>query len=226
MKHQTKVSNEEFLFLLIDNKINTQKDFINNSLITMIIKFGLQLITVKDEYFIYHKEEYQNISDRVLLKNFIDLVFNNNSITSTVIEKSFTDTLIQSNMSISHLDYTSLEEFKNQCGVYFIYNKYDKIIYIGKSINMNERPLVSFMNKIPHGATYIRLFCDENLGEGNVEYVETVAIDYYSPIYNTLTSKVEGTYKFYTKLIKLIEQGLTDKITPIKRVPVEDSSNV
>lgn len=181
----------------INNKINEQSDFINNSLVTMLIKYS--------DYLVSHSSEGEI--------TYIDNLFKGVDITSTKIETEFTNIILE--LEIDIVDYDILENYKNVNGIYKIYNVYDICIYIGKTTNCSERPLVSFTNKLPNGAKYLEVLPYPECNDDTLHIIETVFIDYHTPMFNTAQQVVRGvSYKSYTNLINRAKENKEHMVYP------------
>jgi hypothetical protein len=161
-------------------------------------------------------------NDEEMAREYLNRFESISDITSSKIEGLFSELVLLCEQE--GLDYFNLSEFTkfdNQCGVYFIFNNINRLIYVGKSNNLSSRALQSFINKMPYGATSIKIWVTEL--ENVTSLFEAVAIDYFNPIYNNKKEPFNLSYKKYTKIVKGIEQSIidNDRIYPTNKEHVD-----
>lgn len=173
---------------------------------TFIFKTNLELLRL------FYNTMYSLFNDEELCNLYLELFSSISEITSNNIESNFSNLIIE-----SKLDLFSIDEFrdKQESGIYFIFNDLDNLIYIGKTTNLSLRPLQSFINKIPYGAKYIKFY---ELPELTISLFESIAIDYYLPMYNNKKEDIpKMTYRNYAKYLGAIKEIIdkSEKIYPI-----------
>jgi hypothetical protein len=173
-----------------------------------IYKTNLELLRL------YYNFLYSKFEDEELCSLYLEQFDSISKITSSNIESNFSDLVIEY-MSES-FNTSDLDELECS-GIYFIFNDIDNLIYIGKTNNLSTRPLQSFINKMPYGASYIKI-----IKFTHIDSVEAILIDYYLPMYNnkkeTLPSIKNRTY---TKMVELCKRELTKSL---RIYPIEDES--
>ena len=145
------------------------------------------------------KQFYNNIEDDELSKLYLNMFEYISDIISSKIESYFSDVILNNEYIFNGFD-----SYKNVPGVYFIYNEIDTIIYIGKTKDLSTRPLQSFVNKMPYGASYVKI-----LTIGDIDFTEAVSIDYFLPIYNNKKEQFKTTYRTYSNQILMIKYFLS-----------------
>lgn len=116
---------------------------------------------------------------------------------STFILKELSNTLV---FSKKHIGY----------GLYFIYDEYDEIIYIGKSKNIEVRSVQSFINKYPFGAKYIKIVLVDE--DDDLDTFESILINFYMPLFNNTTENVVNIFhRSYTKIVNYFSKKLNEE---------------
>ncbi len=179
----------------IHKLILTEDSFIYKSNIELLRLFYNQLFTLFKDIDLcnLYLEQFKNIFD----------------ISQSNIESKFSELVIE-----YEFDNFNTSEFinLNESGVYFIYNEIDTLLYIGKTTDLSSRPLHSFINKLPYGATYMKLIQSE---KDFVGIVESVLIDYFLPMYNNKKEVMPNlNNRTYTKIVETFKEYL-DKNTSI-----------
>jgi hypothetical protein len=176
-----------------NNHIRNLMDIEHN----FIYKNNLELFRL---FYTFLAKKYK---DKELCLYYLELFDKISQININTIESNFSNLLLEFQSDSFYLyDLEQMEDYLS--GLYFIYNEYEEIIYIGKSTNLKERALQSFLNKLPYGATYLKVIPFTN----HLENVEGVAIDYFLPPYNNKFEKIDVSYRTYTVLVKFIERNL------------------
>lgn len=81
-------------------------------------------------------------------------------------------------------------EYEGKSGLYFIYNEFDELIYIGKSQNLGKRAGESFWLKTIYGSKYVRIV-KLKVTEDYLTELENDMIYLHKPICNqTITKKL------------------------------------
>jgi hypothetical protein len=122
------------------------------------------------------------------------------------IEEEFSNILLEYNSDILNLD--EFVNYENGSGIYAIFNNLKNLIYIGKSRNLSSRSLQSFLNKLPYGATYIKII--DSFNEEWIDHIEAISIDFFMPMYNNKKETFTTSHKQYTKNIFLILDKLKE----------------
>lgn len=171
---------------------------------SIISKNNLELLR---QFYNYTLTKFENVEmSDLYLTSFKSI----SDITCSKIEENFSKILFKFiDAGFDYFDTIELEKYNNEYGVYFIFNNLNNLIYVGKSSNVGSRALQSFINKMPYGATYIKIIEFDN----DVSYgmFEAIAIDYFMPLYNNKLEPFNLTHKTYSKLIKSIERILEKK---------------
>jgi len=162
-----------------------------------IYKTNLELLRL------YYNFLYSKFEDEELCSLYLDQFDSISKITSSNIESNFSDLLIEY-MSES-FNTSDLDELESCSGLYFIFNDIDNLMYIGKTKNLSTRPIQSFINKMPYGASYIKI-----IKYVHIDTVEAVLIDYYLPMYNNKKETLPSiTNRTYTKGVEFCKMELT-----------------
>jgi len=135
-------------------------------------------------------------------------------ITSRKIENAYCDTILK---NCSHnLNLNEFKSYFNKNGLYFIYDDFGDVIYIGKSKNLGKRALESFLCKFPYGATYIKILkLSDNIPEEMLDNVEKIAITDLKPIYNNTNENIENINEALIDVTKLV---LNDAFFKMKEI--------
>jgi hypothetical protein len=103
-------------------------------------------------------------------------------------------------------------DLKNSRGLYFLYDSFGNILYIGKSNNLFNRVLKSFFNKIPYGVTQIKIIEMNYLTPELLSDFESSLIYYYKPIYNNTNEDISHIKnEKYDKIIEFVKRLLSHK---------------
>jgi hypothetical protein len=168
------------------------------------------------EYFNYLLKLYnRDYIDGVVIHNFLSCFKEADDIKPTSIENHFNNVLEEYVNEYFNLDY--LEYYENYTGgIYVIYNEYGSIIYIGKSINnLKTRSLQSFINKLPLGATSMKILPLDN-DETTINNIEACYIAKNNPLGNQRKEKIDVDLYDALFLIRKTDDALKiiDKIFP------------
>jgi hypothetical protein len=176
----------------IEELINREDNF--------IYKTNIELLRL------FYNKMYETFNDKELCSLYLEQFTCVSDVTQSKIESYFSDLVIEYEIDkINTIDFINL----NESGVYFIYNEIDTLLYIGKTTDLSSRPLQSFINKLPYGATYMKLITAE---ADSISYIESVLIDYFLPMYNNKKEILPNIKnKVYTKLIEKLKKLLNDK---------------
>lgn len=122
-------------------------------------------------------------------------------ITPSKIEQYYSDILLENMLDTLYLyDY----EKYNGNGLYFIYNEYGDIIYIGMSSSVESRAIQSFLNKYPYGSTSIKILTWENLNKDDIKMLESVMIHSQQPLYNNTIETININHRQYYNYVSSI----------------------
>lgn len=161
------------------------------------------LITLKNRGYI----------EKDVIDNFVDSFQEIKDIKATNIEKVFYDILEDYVIEYFNLD----EIYKvDSSGLYFLFNEFGNIIYIGKSIkNLPSRSIQSFVSKLPLGATSIKLL-PLPYSKEIIDAMEAIAIIEYNPVANQQKEELSVNYYSFSRLSNIIRTLLfnTKKIFP------------
>ena len=181
-----------------------------------IFEAHIQKLILKEDNFIYktnlellrlfYNFLYTKFNDEELCELYLEQFNSISDITSSKIESSLSDLIIDSGIKRKIFDIDD-SELLNESGVYCIFNEIDNLIYVGKTNNLSSRPFQSFFNKLPYGASYIKLI---KYTSPLNDCIEAMLIDYYLPMYNNKKEKLPLSinYRQYSKLIDVIKKDL------------------
>jgi hypothetical protein len=157
------------------------------------------------------------IRNRNLSYEFLSQFESIDDIKPSNIEEVFTTTILDNYKNKIYLD-RELYQYEDSKGVYFIYDNFKNIIYIGKSNHLFSRAIQSFMNKLPYGATYLKLF---SLDKKHIDFVEAVMIDYHMPILNNRLESFELKEQKISGIISIMEnyEKQQNYIKPLQYTP-------
>jgi hypothetical protein len=163
-----------------------------------IYKTNLELLRL------FYNFLYTKFNDEELCKLYLEQFTSISDITSSKIESNFSDLIIEYNIKLFDIDDS---ELLNESGVYCIFNEIDNLMYVGKTNNLSSRPYQSFINKLPYGATYIKLL--KYIFPLN-DFIESVMIDYYLPIYNNKKEQLPSwiNNRKYCNLMQIVKKDL------------------
>ena len=104
--------------------------------------------------------------------------------------------------------YETLNMDDKHCGLYFIYDEYSNLIYIGKSErNVIHRSLESFSNKTLYGSHKVRLFYVTNVDI--LSDLENDFIMLYKPLFNqTETKKISHDTSYWLRSIFYVKEEI------------------
>jgi hypothetical protein len=148
---------------------------------------------------------------------FLNFFQTKNDLEYQNIEKYFIE-FIETNFMFFY-DSEFFSKVENVSGVYFILNENEEVIYIGKSTNLSERPLTSFVAKLPYGAKFIKILPYSN----NIDIIEAIAIDYYLPVCNQKKEIMPDTITkrtYYLLLTHILNSKLKSLIKEVKFKPI------
>jgi hypothetical protein len=179
-----------------------------------IFEAHIQKLILKEDNFIYktnlellrlfYNFLYTKFNDEILCKLYLEQFTSISDITSSKIESNFYDVINDSNIKLFDIDDS---ELLNESGVYCIFNEIGNLMYVGKTNNLSSRPYQSFINKLPYGATYIKLL--KYIFPLN-DCIESVMIDYYLPIYNNKKEQLPSwiNNRQYCNLMQIVKKDL------------------
>lgn len=106
--------------------------------------------------------------------------------------------------------YENFDMTKRYCGLYFIYDEYDNLIYIGKSEkNLLYRSLESFFNKNLYGAHKIKLIPIQTPDE--LSDLENDFIMIAKPLFNqTETKELSNNYSYWIRTLFTLRNELEE----------------
>ncbi len=190
---------------------NTFESHIHNLILkedNFIYKTNLELLRL------FYNFLYTKFNDEELCELYLGQFNSISDITSSKIESNFSNIIFEYKFDIINDDFDVIvEHLELTSGVYCIYNDIDNLIYVGKTNNFHNRPIISFLNKLPYGASYIKLlgFSDKIKDE-----VEALMIDYYLPMYNNKKEilPINITYRSYSRMIEIIKNTI-NSLKPI-----------
>ena len=137
---------------------------------------------------------------------YLELFQTTKDITSSKIEENFSNLIleiIEENTEWGYFNTDELYKYNNKYGVYYIFNNLNNLIYVGRSSNVGSRSLQSFINKMPYGATYLKIIETET--EAASKTIEAISIDYFMPLYNNQFESFNLQHRTYSALIRHIE---------------------
>jgi len=165
--------------------------------------------------YLYIKEYYNFLwsltdkwQDEPLPITFVDKFTSTKMINPTHIENLFVDTLFESeNIKFSLTDYS---EIPNEPGVYWLLNEEDKIVYIGKSKNLSNRIIISYLSKLPFGIKSFQYVAFES--DSPIDKFEAIGIDFYNPMLNNKKEEIpEMSHREYSKRVFRFEEWFKRK---------------
>lgn len=160
----------------------------------------------------YLSIEYGIMKLKLLNKNYNAFI---NNIHSSMKLEQIEDTFAM--VYYGNADYNiKFPEYEGRYGLYFIYNEFDELIYIGKSQNLGKRPGESFWLKTIYGSKYIKIL-PLNVTNDYLTEIENDMIYLYKPICNqTITKELNVSSRTQYYNLKTIEGLLTSasKIYP------------
>ena len=210
---------EEYFNSTIQQFIIKNNNFIYKGNLELLRKFYNSLIV---DWFRFGLEE-EDVSN--WLDKFIDI----SKITPSNIEEQYSNLILDKCIHNLYLD--DFNEYTGY-GVYFIYDIYGNIIYIGKSKNVETRALQSFINKYPYGATSIKIVKDKFMTIGTIlDKFECVMIDYYKPLYNNTNEDLsEITHRQYAnhlyRILKKLDNSKQMFLTSRKEYSIDEETIV
>jgi hypothetical protein len=210
---------KKHIYQIIGKHTEEQTDFLNNSMIVMIEKSvdvlikAIEILQGK-----LTKEQFD-----IVTSEFIEDIFkpDGNTITPTKIEGVFNKYYhIVNSKDAGIIDLTILKEYEGKPGVYFLYSD-DVLMYVGKTNNLSTRPLESFINKQIYGVNSLKIYDVKEIWNSSdydllVDRIESVLIDYYTPILNTATKSIDVSHKMYTKFVMSSFNYVSESYEPLK----------
>lgn len=142
----------------------------------------------------------------IALDYYLKLFNSVEDIKTETIEKNF-DIIVQKFFP-GMINYDEFAYLKKE-GIYCIFNDDNEVVYVGKSKNLSQRALQSFICKFPNGAVYLRVLPTKYKDE-----VEAVLIDYFNPIYNSRKEQFNLTDEEYDS----IKYQAIQKLSETKRI--------
>ena len=151
-----------------------------------------------------------------MVLSFISKFDTISSINMSNVENSFTS-LIMDNTDLFEVKTTKIED---DPGIYFLYDQYDELMYIGKSYDLSKRIITSSISKIPFGISSYHYDIFKDVPKNGVlELFEAVLIDFHDPLLN---NKVEDygdiSHKTYAKMVRTFEKLFYDKRKSIELI--------
>jgi hypothetical protein len=160
-----------------------------------------------DYYYEYIQKKYNESISRIFLSKFSG----KQRITYQSIENFWYETCAENLYSFTE----DIEKYDNKVGVYFIFNKENQIIYIGRSENVGKRAIQSFINKLPYGSDSISIYDISSEVVSNKLpfscYIEAIAIDYFLPILNQKKENIGNLdRRVYAQYVYIIQMTLKE----------------
>ena len=140
-----------------------------------------------------------------LIMSFLEHFDSIESITVNNIEKKFSEFILFNSVEKDHY-IVDIKEVPTGRGIYFLMDETGEILYIGKSKNLTNRVIESYLMKLPHGVSYFEYLNVDNYNEGAEDIFEAIAIDYYLPILNNQFETFKVSHKTYHIAMKKLEE--------------------
>ena len=196
--------------------------FINN---TFIYKNNLELLRKFYNSLIVDWFKFGLNNDDI--ENWLNNFRNVSKITPVNIELEYSKLILEKCVDNLYLyDFNKNEGY----GLYFIYDTYGNIIYIGKSKNVETRALQSFINKYPYGATSIKIVKDKIMCIKDIlDKFESVIIDYYKPLYNNTNEDLSIiSHRLYAntthRILKILDNSKQMFLTSKKEYCIDEET--